>query len=192
MKNYLLLLLAGLLLSCGSTVHAYTLKSDSSVNVGLVDHLIAQTQLLNSGEETELNWVQSVLTDMLGPSVVVSLAAKTDVTESNWQETDTLGVWAYDLVSDGPDYFLVKTGNIGGGVSDTHFLYENLASLDWAVIALAGLQIKDITNIEKISHITEVSEYTTTSVPEPSTLLLLGAGLAGLGWYGRKRSRKQL
>lgn len=29
-----------------------------------------------------------------------------------------------------------------------------------------------------------------TTVPEPSTILLLGAGLAGLGLYGRRRSKK--
>jgi hypothetical protein len=34
----------------------------------------------------------------------------------------------------------------------------------------------------KISHIG-------APVPEPSTILLLGIGLLGLGWYGRKRNK---
>ena len=31
---------------------------------------------------------------------------------------------------------------------------------------------------------------TTTQVPEPSAMLLLGGGLAGLAWYGIRRKKK--
>ena len=34
----------------------------------------------------------------------------------------------------------------------------------------------------------ETSTLTVAPVPEPSTILLLGSGLLGLGWYGRKRN----
>ena len=33
------------------------------------------------------------------------------------------------------------------------------------------------------------AEFIPVSVPEPATLLLLGSGLLGLGWFGRKRMR---
>jgi hypothetical protein len=39
---------------------------------------------------------------------------------------------------------------------------------------------------------TAVGGNSPAPVPEPSTVLLLGSGLIGLAWYGRKRSKKSL
>jgi PEP-CTERM motif len=39
-------------------------------------------------------------------------------------------------------------------------------------------------------RVTNISDATTAPVPEPSTMLLFGAGLAGLVGYSRKRSNK--
>ena len=36
---------------------------------------------------------------------------------------------------------------------------------------------------------TSIALNPTEPVPEPSTILLLGSGLLGLGWYGRKRKK---
>jgi hypothetical protein len=90
-----------------------------------------------------------------------------------------------------PDYFMIKTGNIG--TPDTrNFLFDNLLGLDndpeWAVVAFGDIlgEFDEVTSMDitKFSHIGEVNP-----VPEPSTILLLGTGLVGLVCYRRKRNK---
>jgi hypothetical protein len=158
--------------------------------VGQVDQLIAQTDLgSGSGLADEKAWVADVLDLTLAE---LEYEEKSQVNGSSWQQVTGagLGVWAFDLV--GPtDWFLIKTGNIGGGQPNRHFLFTNLSSFDWAVIRLADLGITQVTNIAKVSHI---GEFTgpgggETPVPEPSTLTMLGLGLIGLGFVRRRKKK---
>jgi hypothetical protein len=90
-----------------------------------------------------------------------------------------------------PDYFMIKTGNIG--TPDTrNFLFDNLFGLDndpeWAVVALSDiLSVFDegtTMGIGPFSHINEVNP-----VSEPSTILLLGTRLVGLVCHRWKRNK---
>lgn len=178
MKRSILSVLALCTLLTATSASALTLSDGT--DVGARDTLKASTYLSNSGDAYELAWVKSIL----GPDVDWEI--KYDVTESVWkQTTEEARTYALDL-ADSPDYFLIKTAN--GSI--THFLFENQASLDWAVLNLddsfgTGYTIK---NIGKLSHVVEFDNA--TPVPEPGTIVLLGAGFLGLAALGRRRIRK--
>lgn len=155
-------------------------------DVGGVDNILDTTSLSNSSEAAELAWVNSVL----DPDVTFSF--KFDIDEdlaSPWtlvdevMNEDTDSIYAFELTTD-PEYYLVKLG--GGNFSgDTHVLYDNAASLSYAVIDLGLLGQGAIIDITRISHI---AEYNATSVPEPGTLALFGLGLLGLMLTARRQA----
>lgn len=152
---------------------SYMLVSDST-DVGQKDTLLHAANLPNSGDATELAWVQSFFPD------TEFIIKQDDLTGAEWEKVNFGDLWALPLLSD-PDFFLVKTGNTG---TFTHYLFENLDEMSWAVISLADVNITGVVSVDKISH---VSEYGGAPVPEPGTFLLLGTGLLGLAVYGKRR-----
>jgi hypothetical protein len=178
-KTFLTALVAGVLLvGTAGLVQATSMTLEEAG--GYVDTLKYSGNLGNAGEAAELGWVTSVL------GGTYTFEFKDDSLDDEWFDISNLpaGRYAHALTS-APDYFLIKTGNIGG-TANKHFLYQNLASVDWAVIDLVALGIGS-TNIDKISHITG---FDGTPVPEPTTMLLFGTGLAGLAGMVRRRKEK--
>lgn len=161
-----------------TTTLAYTL---GAVDVGELDTLAASAKLSNSGDQAELDWINSVLNTHYSTADMV----KYDTGTPDWTLVNgSTSIYAHELV-DTPEYYLIKTGNVG---TFDHFLFTNTVSLSWAVLNLnesfgTGYEIK---NIGKFSH---TDEFGNTPVPEPVTMLLFGTGLAGLAAVGgRKRS----
>ena len=141
-----------------------------------VDTLLGQINSANSGQAYE--------------TAQLELACACDVTLLPNANTATFSHDAadnnfIDVAPNQPGYFLLKFGN-GGGTD--MFFFRNIGELDKLVwtdqqLVGAGLQLR---HVDSISHYAITSS---TSVPEPASLMLLGAGLAGIGIWRRKFSK---
>ena len=174
-------LISLLLFLFASSAWSLTIQ-DGQIEVGGVDTLLASKSLINSGDKTELAWVQGVLSEKFGVTDV-TLDAKYDA--MTWFETNQTNTYAIDFSTYNPEYFLIKIGTGGLRSPIDHFLFQNTPELAWGVVNLADLGIMEIIGLDRISHVTGG----TAPVPEPGTMLLLGSGLLGLAGF-RKRIKE--
>jgi hypothetical protein len=144
--------------------------------VGSVDNFLASTKLSNSRIATEESWVSGIL----GYTAKIDFRKNTTA-GTGWELVNgSEDHWAHQLSTD-PSYYLLKLG-VGKSGADTHYLYENITALSWAVIDLSELlagQNLDF-NFGRISHISEI-DGTTMDLSEPGSfaLLVIGFGLLG-------------
>ena len=187
------------LFTAATSASAYTI-SNGATDVGILDTFLTSASV-NSGDQAELDWVN----DYLDTSYTYMVKYNSENMLS--EDTDTLvpGIWNWRYVDGSstvvaqdlqgtPEYFFIKTGNITpDDKKDTtpdHFLFKNDANLNWSVVDLSRFgNVYELSGVGVLSHVGEFGG--TTSVPEPGTLMLLGAGLLGFAVYGKRRMNKK-
>jgi hypothetical protein len=167
------------LVLCGAPMWAWSIPL---ADVGSIDTFMASTVLSDSSEAGELSWIASEIGS--DPADIVLVFKDDDPAVGDWLLVDGYtDVYAYQLASPAA-YYLLKLG-VGQSGADTHYLFDNLVDLSWAVVNFADAldgQPVDF-NLGRISHITA------TVVPESSTLMLMGFGL--LGFAATKRIKRK-
>jgi hypothetical protein len=174
------LLGAVLALGYGTGAHAILING---TEVGDVDLLLCSADSPNSGQSYE----EQLATGCAGQSV--SLAENIDIDDSGLLSQAIAEVIynAINVSGSEPGYFLLKFGT--GNTGDDMLVFENVGSLSYLVWSDSQLLEAGIPS----NHLDSISHYTfggtpTTSVPEPSTLALLGLGILGLGAMRHRRA----
>jgi hypothetical protein len=173
-----------------------------------LDTLIGQVTLANSGDATELAKMQEFVSLLLGSLTTLTQDIK-DVPTA--LANGVAGEWYIDVAPTTPGYFLLKFG-VGGTDTDPgkgkpvpivdHYFFQNIGELDKLVFSNAqvnflsgGISSDPSLNIGRLSHYVTYNgdnppctNCNPVTVPEPTTLLLMSAGLFGFGFARHRRS----
>lgn len=155
-----------------------------------VDTLLGSARLANSGDATELAWIRQVTGDN-----TLTMDFKINSGDVGFNVTaNGSDSWFIDVAPDAPGYFMLKFGVPGNSALADHYVFENIAEL--TKLVWTNAQVNFLTggncglngspnscNIGRLSHYvgTNGGGDGGNEIPEPTSMLLFGAGLLGLG-----------
>ncbi len=173
-------------------VHAFEILVPYTVDTKLGEASIV------SGDATELAKMEYFVSQLLGSATTLVQDLKDDAPTAV-ANPGTTGEWYIDVAPATPGYFLLKFGAGNTGLPD-HYFFQNIGELDKLVFSNAQVNFLtgggDINgNIGKLSHYVTYdgvnppcTDCVLVTVPEPTTLLLMSAGLFGFGLARRRKS----
>ena len=94
---------------------------------------------------------------------------------------------AFPGLANGDFKVLVNFSPVGGFLSGPFTLGLNIANFNGVNTSLQGFSLNNFTS----GRVDGSGNLSVTAVPEPSALLLLGSGMAALGWFRRQTRREQ-
>ena len=182
------------------------------IDPGSVDTLLASTDSVGVGNSptTEQNWVNEYLIGEQLSEACYYLKYEGDgSTEENavvqgWTQVGSTDTWHSEFtgLDQTPDYFLIKTGQIGNErhpengsypyLPERYFLFENTGNLSMAFIDLSDMlgvddafPYNELNYFGKFSHIALFKDC--PPVPEPTSLSLMLIGMFGLSRFRKNR-----
>ena len=154
------------------------------------DTLLGSVDSANSGAGTTEEWAEGILGTDITLSGDIAFTVLTDDAGNRYLDVDP----------NEPGYFVLKFGVGGTGVAEDTYLFQNIGELtklvwtDGSVNFLSGCngfepaeECPTNLNTGRLSHV-RITDGTTTTVPVPGTLGLLGLGLVALGGMRRRAS----